>query len=55
MKTSVLLMGVGQRSFFTCIEEIRIKMMKKWLKADEILIYFVSLQHTNGLRLEPRT
>jgi len=37
------------------IEEIRIKMMKKWLKADEILIYFVSLQHTNGLRLEPRT
>ena len=47
MKTSVLLMGVGQRSFF--------KLMKKWLKADEILIYFVSLQHTNGLRSEPRT
>ena len=30
-------------------------MMKKWLKTDEILIYFVSLQHTNGLWLEPRT
>ena len=57
MKTSVLLMGVGQRSFFFLrgFEEIRIKLMKKCLKADEILIYFVSLQHTNGLRLEPRT
>ena len=57
MKTSVLLMGVGQRSFFFLrgFEEIRIKLMKKCLKADEILIYFVSLQHTNGLRSEPRT
>ena len=49
--------GSGAEVFFFLrgFEEIRIKLMKKWLKADEILIYFVSLQHTNGLRLEPRT